>query len=361
MRIYLYLLAGVTSALLGWNIGQFILSDLTQAFPFLQFLKQASELALFPSVAAALAIGIVLNEIFLSNPTRVKLNLRIAPIPVAIATGLGLFAGLLAGCISQILLIPQFQTSSSFVRVISWLCIGSSVGIAEGWTWRWRSIEAGDRKRFHRRLTNSIIFGNLASLAAAFLFEFVRKSLGQFPRELASLEDPLGISILGALLGIAFSITSSPSYIAALRAGAGFEYTETYTESSVPAPATNPPRINSEHLRFVSDGEAEQIEEGLSIQLPAKGTFSIGSGPKDHIFIPGLPPNIAQIELSSREAVIVTQSTNHSIAINGETLTSRRKALKHNYVVTFYPQDSHDYGKKIFRFVYYNRFLDPQS
>jgi hypothetical protein len=358
MRIYLYILAGITSALLGWNIGQFILSDLTQAFPFLQFLKQASELALFPSVAAALAIGIVLNEIFLSNPTRVKLNLRIALIPIAIAMGLGLLAGLLAGGIAQILLLPQLHTSASFVRILSWLFIGTSVGIAEGWTWRWRSIEAGDRKRFQRRLANSIIFGSLASLAAAFLFEFLRKGIGQFPRELASLEDPIGFSILGALLGIAFSITSSPSYMAALRAGAGFEY----TEFGSAMPPANTPHLNSKLLKFVSNSEEEQIEEGLSIQLPSKGSLSIGSGPEDHIFIPGVEPGIAHIELSPRDAILVSKGSNNSIAINGETLTTRRKALKHNYVLTFYPSDSQQsYGKQYFRFVYYNRFLDPQS
>ena len=355
MRIYLYILAGITSALLGWSIGQFILSDLSQTFPVLQVLKQFSEIALFPSVASALAIGIVLNEIFLSNPTRLKANFRIALIPLTLAAALGILAGLISGSLAQILFLPQINTSPALVRVLGWLCIGSSVGLAEGWTWRWRSIEAGDRKRFHKRLKNSIIFGSLASLAAAFLFEFARKSFGEFPRDLAGLEDPIGFSILGALLGIAFSITSSPSYMVALRAGAGFEYME-YQGNP-----TDLPHITSK-LKFIPDSEDEQIEEGLSIQLPSNGELTIGSGPEDHIFIPGLGPAIAHLELKSRETILVAKPPYTAIAVNGETLTARRKVLKHNYVLTFYPYEpSKSNGKPFFRFVYYNRFLDPQA
>ena len=356
MRVYLCILAGITSALIGWNIGQFVLSDLSQAFPILQFFKQFSEIVLFPAVAASLATGLVLNEIFLSNPTRLKANFKIAFLPVTIAAGLGILSGLIAGVLVQILFLPQIHTPASLVRVLGWLCIGSTVGFAEGWTWRWRSIEAGNRKRFHQRLRNSIIFGSLASLAAAFLFEVIRKSFGEFPSTFAGLEDPLGFSILGALLGIAFSITSSPSYMVALRAGAGFEYTEYAGLDSVS------PRIETKHLKFVTDSEAEQIEEGLSIQLPANGKLTIGSGPEDHIFIPGLRPAVAQLELKPRETTLIATTPLEDIAINGEALTSRRKILKHNYVLTFYSTDAaKSYGKEFFRFVYYNRFLDPQA
>ena len=62
MRIYLYLLAGITSALLGWNLGQIFLTDFG-------FLPQFPEIVLFPCIAIALATGMVLNEIFISNPT----------------------------------------------------------------------------------------------------------------------------------------------------------------------------------------------------------------------------------------------------------------------------------------------------
>ncbi|MGB3639362.1 MAG: hypothetical protein WBA39_17570, partial [Rivularia sp. (in: cyanobacteria)] len=71
MRIYLDILAGITSALLGWNLGQFFLTDLG-------LLQQIPEVILFPCVAIALAIGMVMNEILIGNPTRPKLSFRIA-------------------------------------------------------------------------------------------------------------------------------------------------------------------------------------------------------------------------------------------------------------------------------------------
>ena len=57
------------------------------------------------------------------------------------------------------------------------------------------------------------------------LFEFVRSSISELPSALKAIEDPLGFAILGLLLGLTFGLSNSPSYMAALRAGAGFEYT----------------------------------------------------------------------------------------------------------------------------------------
>ena len=68
MRAYLYILAGITSGLLGWNIGQLFLSDFG-------ILKSFPEVVLFPCIAISLAVGSVANEIFSSNPTRPKLSL----------------------------------------------------------------------------------------------------------------------------------------------------------------------------------------------------------------------------------------------------------------------------------------------
>lgn len=218
MRIYLYILSGITSALIGWNLGQFFLTDqgLSKQFP---------EIILFPCVAVSLAIGMVLTEIFLSNPTRPKLNLKIAWRSLSLAAGLGLLAGLIAGIISQILFLPQIRVPTPIVRTLGWLLIGASTGIAEGETWRWRSIEAGDKKRFQKRRLTSVLGSITASLAAALIFEILRQVMGNFPQKLKGAEDPIGFSILGLLLGFVFSISTSPSYMVALRAGAGFEYT----------------------------------------------------------------------------------------------------------------------------------------
>lgn len=361
MRIYLYILAGVISALIGWNLGQFILTDLG-------LLQSVPEIALFPCIAISLAIGMVMNEIFISNPTRLKLNFRIARIPFLIALGLGLLVGLAVGSISQILFLPQVPVPAFIVRTLGWVFIGSSVGLAEGLTWRWRSLEAGDRKRFWRRFKTSLIASILASLAAAVIFESLRLLLDRIPGAFKAAEDPVGFSLLGLLLGLVFSLTNSPSYMVALRAGAGFEYTDPGPsfEDFPASPSTDrqmSPRI-ARDLQFVSDGKLKEIEEGLSIQLPATGSITIGSNPESNIYIPGIPPNVADLELQHRETILAPNPQwSHTIKVNGETLKNGQQiALKHNYVLTFRSIEQDDLDEqKIYRFVYYNRFLDPQA
>jgi hypothetical protein len=357
MRLYLYIIAGITSALLGWNLGRFILDDVgwLKAFPYL---------VLYPCIAISLAVGIVLTEIFISNPTRTKLNWRIARLPVLISIGLGLCSGLIAGGISQILSNPNINTLDPLLRSISWVLIGVSTGLAEGITWRWRSIEAGDPKRFKRRLITSVIGGFCASLAAAILFELFRNLIGgQLPDSLRPLEHPIGLTIFGVLLGFVFSFSASPSYLVALRAGAGFEYRGKYTmmpNSSNAAPTIN--KHNNGVLSFVSDSESEQIEEGLSIQLPPTGQIKIGGADTTDIQLPGLPPHIANLEIMPRETTFKPNSKYFDyIEINGFKLDSARSLkLKHNSVITFHSLDNNA-EQKYYRFVYYNRFLDPQA
>lgn len=360
MRIYLYILAGITSALIGWNLGQFLLADLG-------LLKSVPEIVLFPCIAISLAIGMVLNEIFISSPTRPKLSLKNSRIPVIIAVGLGLLTGVIAGGLSQIILLPQLPIPAFIVRILSWVLIGSSAGFAEGLTWRWYSLEAGDKKRFKQRLKNSIIAASGASVIAALLFELIRLPLGQMPAEFKRVEEPLGISILGLLLGLALSYSTSPSYLAALRAGAGFEYKgEKYDsiDSSISNESHHYPAINISLLKFVSKGDSDEIEEGLSIQLPEIGKITIGSDENANIRLPGIPLQVADLELQKREAFLIPNSQLfYTIKINNEQLRSAKKiSLKHNYVLSFQTleRDGID-AKKTFRFVYYNRFLDSQA
>lgn len=356
IRTYFYTLAGIISALFGWNIGQIILSDLSRVIPALQGWKQFPEVVLFPCIAASLAFGLVLTEVFLSNPTRSKLNLRVGLFPVSLAAGLGVLSGILAGLLIQVLFLPQLQIPPAIVRIIGWLFIGFFTGLAEGWTWQWRSIEAGNRSRFQRRLINSILFSSLASFTAALFFEGLR-AVGILGQNLYAWEDPVGFAILGAVLGLAFSITSSPSYMAALRAGGGFEFTDNPTFAVMPV-------IQKPFLTFVSDGERDDIEEGLSIQLPGQGEIAIGSSPECHIRLPGVEAKIAKIKLQKRDATLIAEGRKQQacIEINGEQLTSNSKPLKHNSVLTFYTTEPGQANEKLFfRFVYYNRFLDPQA
>jgi hypothetical protein len=368
MRIYLYLIAGVTSALIGWNIGQFLLADIG-------LFRSVPEVVLYPCIAISLAIGMVLNEIFISSPTRPKLCLRKAVIPLFIALGLGLVIGLLSCGIAQILFLPFFRIPAVIVRTFSWLLIGIAVGLAEGLTWRWETVEAGDKKRFRNRLIASIGGAMGASFIAAMMFELVRLLLQEMPKNLRLAEDPIGFSVLGLLLGLTFSLTGSPSYLVALRAGSGFEYVSRGFAQMMPKSINlnkGYPSINQSVLSFVSDSTIDKIEEGLSIKLPGKGSLKIGSGKDCDICIPSLGDHVATIEMKSREAILIPHILYfNAIAINGEPLTVKKNiALKHNYLVTFYPlidpennpenQDFINY-EKYFRFVYYNRFFDPQG
>lgn len=363
MRIYLYILSGIAFSLIGWNIGQIFLSDFG-------LLKQFPELILFPCIAVSLAVGMVLTEIFISNPTRPKLCWRKAKIPILIATGLGIFAGLISGSISQIILLPQVKIDPRILRVICWLLIGIATGIAEAISWRWQSIEAGDPKRFWGRFQASILAGIGGSLAAALIFELIRQSTNLMESEFfKDWEDPLGFGVLGILLGFVFSFSSSPSYLAALRAGTGFEYTGEKYDDDFNQSNTLPdyPLIDKHStelkLKFVSNSEGDKIEEGLSIQLPGAGIIRIGSDPQAHIRIPGLPLHSADLEIKGREAIFKPNAQFfHKIEINGDQLKSRDKiSLKHNNVITFYPKEEVGPNEeaKFYRFIFYNRFLDP--
>jgi hypothetical protein len=363
IRTYLYIITGLISPLLGWNIAHIFLTDFG-------WLREYPELILFPCIAVSLSVGMVLTEIFISSPTRLKLNLRTAKIPILLAIGLGLGSGLIAGMISQILFFPALHIPSVIVRVIGWLLVGIFTGLSEGYTWRWRSIEAGNKERFQKRLKASFWGALAASLAAAILFEALRKVLGNLLPGLENFEDPVGFAILGMLLGFVFSRTSSPSYQVALRAGGGFEYTgpRMFDYGSEEEADLQYPSIKKgdSSLSFISDGDMndDEIEEGLSIRLPSTGKIIIGSVPgKSNIYLPNVPPHIADLEFKPRETLLSPNPRCLAmIEVNGQTLDSKKSvALKHNYVITFHTADVYSNKGKFYRFVYYNRFLDPQA
>lgn len=360
MRIYLYIIAGITSALIGWNISQFLLVDLG-----IFKNQQLEELILFPCIAIALAVGMVANEIFVSSPTRLTLCLRKLKIPLLIALGLGTVIGLIAGAISLLLYLPTIPLSPKTVRALSWLFIGIAVGLSEGLSWWWNAQESGNKKRFTQRLFISLFGAVVASLIAASIFEFIR-SFENVPLWFKKVEAPIGFSILGSLLGLTFSLTNSPSYMAALRAGGGFEFTDSEAIYDQVGDYKPYPCIAESALKFVTDSDSDLIEEGLSIQLPAKGKILIGSADNKEaqIRLPGIAEEAAHIDLTSRQAKLKPNPQHYKeIAINGVILSGRNSVnLKHNDILTFYTQtEGYIDEQKIYRFVYYNRFLDPQA
>jgi|GEM_PF-411952 len=386
-RLILYVLAGITSALLGWNLGQgaMYVLQLFERLPVLDLLgqlRQWKEVILFPFITVCLSVGMVLNEIFICNPTRPKLNLRIALRPLLYAIGIGFLVGLTIGGLLQIVYLPKFGLDERSARVIGWWLIGATVGLVEGLTWQFYSMEAGDKSRRQKRLFFSILAASVAGLIAASIFERVRTSWDSTPEWFQLIEDPLGFSILGILLGIAFTIATSPSYMAAIRAGKGFEYRgktvqaldPEFNNNSALAPVIS--TLNVKDLKFVSEERETKIDEGLSIQLPEKTLIKIGGTQKEtmsngeicgsDIYLPSLPPHIADIIVDKRDTKLEPNPKNYAkIYINGKRLENFNPiTLKHNTLIAFYTDEKDEDNPnepKIYRFVYYNRFLDPEG
>ena len=393
LRIILYVIAGIFSALLGWNIYQIallilkFLSNISN-WPFFDLLRQWPEMLLFPLITVFVAAGMVLNEIFISNPTRPSINLKVAIRPLFYTVIIGSLVGLIIGGLLQILYLPQLNFSEKTVRIVSWLMVGITVGFIEGITWQFHSTEAGDKVRYRKRFIISLFAASLSSVIAAGIFENIRNSTQTTSEIFQQIEDPLGFCILAALLGIAFTITTSPSYMVALRAGKGFEFRSTdqnnketkpidtsyIGKKAPPQPVISDMKIKT--LKFVSGNETELIEEGLSIQLPENCSIKIGGIKKkkmpnediigSDIYLPNTPPLLAEISINNREAKLVPNKKNYDqIEINFIRLDSaNEKVLKHNTLITFYANENDQYNPnqpQIYRFVYYNRFLDPEG
>jgi hypothetical protein len=400
LRLILYILAGITTALLGWNLSQatFGLLGFLENIPILSTvsqLRQWEDIIVFPFITVCLSAGMVLNEIFITNPTRPKLNWRIAQKPMIYTVLCGLLAGLAIGGLLQIFYQPQFQIEERTVRVISWWCIGAVVGLIEGLTWVFYNMEAGDEERRRKRQFISLFAASFASIVAAGLFEIIRNHFNTTSDSFQQIEDPIGFCILGALLGITFTFTTSPSYMVALRAGKGFEYrgedisrvTVAIDPNYAAKQASLEPVISSEAietLKFVTDSskkKEQKIEEGLSVRLPDVGKIAIGgrmpkktmsNGQKvgSDIYLPHTLPFLAHIEMGNRQAKLIPnpnlkQDDYKKIEINGIPLdTSEEIVLKHNTLIAFYtdkPDDDNPNLPKMYRFVYYNRFLDPEG
>ncbi len=370
IRFWLYVVAGVSSALFGWNLAQLIMAD----FNILPFLGDESdpiivvpELILFPCITISLAIGMVINEIFISNPNRLTLCWKkFWPAPFFMASICGAILGLLATVIVRICF--AIVDDATISRIVGWFVIGLAVGLSEGLTWMWQSVESRSKKRFNQRFWTSLIGASLASIIAALLFEYIR-TLIKTNETFRLLEDPIGFVILGLLLGLAFCITNSPAFQMALRAGGGFEFRGTSVPGLPIQPTISPfPYIKQGATLYLigTTDENGGIEEGTSVALPGKKRVIIGNeGNKNaDIYLPGIPVHAAFIDLTKNPPLLEPNNQYfYAIAINGKPLASDRPLnLKHNTVLTFYTIENGAINhEKFYRFVFYNRFLDPQS
>ena len=384
LRIVLYVLAGLAFPLLGWSIGESLVTDLN----ILQG-AQNREIIIFPCVAIVLSIGMVITEIFVSNPGRPKLSIRKAIVPCIIALIVGLVGSLIASGIYQVLFI--FNPPPSLIRMSGWLLIGLCVGITESLSWAKSSIEAGNTKRFQQRLLTSIGGAFGASFIATLVFEFLRNLESVSRQSVGRLDDPIGFAVLGLLLGLTFAFTNSPSYSAALRAGAGFEFKRSVktidagatrilneTKPIIASTIKFVGRGNGSNISFDDDDDGSglpfaknntggHIQEGLSIQLPGVGKVNIGSdkNKKADIKLPDVAIHIGFIVMEGRTAYFAPNKMAYeSIFINGEQFDlPESKSLKHGSVIKICklnPQGGIN-EEEFYRFVYYNRFLDPDS
>ena len=83
------------------------------------------------------------------------------------------------------------------------------MGLAEGLSWRPRSMDS-KTKRADQRFLKSLGLGGVAGLIAAFIVEIVRTQLKN--SSLGGYEDVISFSILGAALGVGLSLAAAPNY-----------------------------------------------------------------------------------------------------------------------------------------------------
>ncbi|NET60142.1 MAG: hypothetical protein F6K47_29560 [Symploca sp. SIO2E6] len=340
------------SALLSWSISHLLIDIL----PIQYFLPNFPlEIIILTIATPIIAAGIVVAEVFLSNPTRIKANWRVlSRSSLKAVFTFGLIAGLILSLLNWLLTASQWP--SILIRLISWALIGSFAGIAESLSWGTRSIE-GSKARIQQRIIQSTGLGTGSGLVAAVFYEIFRPVLGWY-------DEFFGFLLLGSILGLALCFAASPSYHFALRAGQGFEAVKPKPRGRT-TQLLDPPRpeLNNPDLKFIpdNDGMYEHIEEGLSIQLPTttpQRGIQIGSGNNSDIYIPHIPEDCAVLSIRNGNVELRCRCEK-SVQVQRQWVSQGRKVtLRHNQMVTLYHESDCD---KFYRFIFYNRFLDPQA
>lgn len=363
IRAILYSICGVISALLGWSISQILWLDIGSNF--VQFLPRNLNippyLILFMVITPCITSGMIIAEVFLSNPTRYQANWRvISQTSLKRVFIIGAFLGLQLTGLNWLLLASNWP--GALVRIISWIEIGAFAGLAESVSWSWRSID-GKGSQVTQRIVRSSLSGAGAGLLAAILSEVVNQALGQY-------RDVFGFLLFGAVLGWALCFAGIPNYRVALRAGHGFEAvkpqtrrpTTLGTQANLSTTRTQifNPTLNNSSLKFIPDGNYKNIEEGLSIQLPTytKIPLIIGSANDVDIYIPHLSQQCLALEVNFGTVEISCLAEGYVQIQNSFLSATRKVTLRHNQIITLYHEDNQE---KFYRFVFYDRLLDPQA
>lgn len=352
-RFISYLLAGVIFAYIGYFLGQILLYGL----PLRQFLSP--EPVALATVAPSLAFGLFFTEIAVRSdpkkPKRFRQNLKRAKKSLLIALILGLISGIILGLVYLWVTTTSFEDAT--LRMINWLLVGLAVSLAEVGAWYELSIDVKELSRFFERLGISVIFSLLATFFAFSIFEGLRGK-GDISN-LKTFEDPIGYVILGVFLCLALGFLTSPSYLPALRAGAGFE--------NIGKPTDKGKIVQLSFVGKFQDKGDDFIDEGLSIKLKISGKnrftsqeILIGSSDNCHLKLKNAPDVLATLIVTRKETTLkANRDSFDKVYHNGRQLTDTLpQILQDNDILTFYCDDA---KTDFYRFAYYNRFWDPFS
>lgn len=360
IRFALYILSGSFAALIGWIFSTFIIDGvklITQMITGNSALTFTPDFIVLPCLAFFFAIVMVGTEIFLSNPTRHRNNWRTFRTYFLRTLLLGILSGVIAAI--GTFFVYQGTGVALEVKRYAWGIVGLSTGICESLSWLSRR-EKNLADKDNLRILKTSIFGLLAGLVSAI---FLAESLPKFRVFPEIYDEPFSFFMFGITLGLFLSFVTSPTFQVALRAGKGLE-----AKKSEDGERDFPILKQQLDLRFVVEPPntgknaklPDVIEEGLSILLPAIRTITIGGHlHEDDIYLPQIPKSCAKIRVLFQFAEIIIKQDQASVVIlNPMSRPKTNKdrttyTLRHNQVITF------QYAKKLYQFVFYDRFLDP--
>ena len=188
MRNWLYFIVGLLASVLAWSFSQILLVDFKPIWDILDwtFFAEYPYLIKFFILTISLAVAMVMAEVFLSHPTRLKQGWKVlkspllkSPIlifisPLTIAIIASIFGAILSGIMSFVFKLTGFPGWT--IRLIDWLIIGLMIGAAEGMTWLLRTWSKLVLNRGEKSDTTKVISHFLKSISFSLIASFIAVS-----------------------------------------------------------------------------------------------------------------------------------------------------------------------------------------
>lgn len=402
MRNWLYFIVGLLASVLAWSFSQILLVDFKPIWDSLNwtFFAQFPYLIKIFILTIFLAVSMVMAEVFFSHPTRLKQGWKVLKWPLIIAIIVSILGASLSGIMSFVFKLTGLPAWT--IRLIDWLIVGLVIGFAEGITWFLRTLRKLVLYQTTKEVENDIIkvFNHFVkSISCSLLVSFIVFIFS----EIIIKQDIWSFILLGSLLGSALSFIESPNTQFALKAGYGFER---IAGGNTTKNNLNPRTYRKCDLKLVYVPRGNKpitIEEGLSIELPKTGNMNIIIGSdieQADIIVSDLPHKIATVNINGRKATIKNFSNNILKKLPSEIVIKPREPvnnttpnpyatafnnvsnqpennspnldkdsesiddsndieLYHNTIITLYTKNQN--SRKYVRFVFYDRFLDPEA